>query len=65
MRMRCLTNTNSCTALVDKLIDGGLLKAGEQGSLIIEREEEPAVPEPQRHAPEAQRQARGQSGAAS
>ncbi|MHB1426086.1 MAG: hypothetical protein ACYC3I_23225 [Gemmataceae bacterium] len=51
--------------LVDKLIDGGILKAGEEGSLIIEREEETAAPEPESAAPEAQRPARGQSGAAS
>ncbi len=33
-------------ALVDKLINGGILKAGEVGNLIIEREEETATPEP-------------------
>jgi hypothetical protein len=34
-------------ALVDKLIQGGILKAGELGKIIVEREEEekePAVP---------------------
>jgi hypothetical protein len=45
-------------ALVDKLINGGILKAGEEGKLIIEREEETAAPE--RTAPEPQRQAQGQ-----
>ena len=49
-------------ALVDKLINGGILKAGEEGNLIIEREEETAAPEPQRTAPEPQRQAQRQSG---
>jgi hypothetical protein len=52
-------------ALVDKLLEGGILKAGEQGNLIIEREEETAAPEPQRTAPEPQRQAQGQSGSSS
>ncbi len=31
-------------ALVDKLINGGILKAGEEGNLVIEREEETAAP---------------------
>jgi hypothetical protein len=49
-------------ALVDKLINGGILKAGEEGNLIIEREEETATPEPERVAPEPQRQAQKQGG---
>jgi hypothetical protein len=48
--------------LVDKLINGGILKAGEEGNLLIEREEETAVPEPQRTTPEQQRPAQEQSG---
>ncbi len=52
-------------ALVDKLINGGILKAGEEGNLIIEREEETAVPQPQRTAPEPQRQTQPQSGGSS
>ncbi|HEY7330070.1 MAG TPA: hypothetical protein VH592_20710 [Gemmataceae bacterium] len=52
-------------ALVDKLIEGGILKAGEEGNLIIEREEETAAPEAQRTAPEPQRQAQRQSGGSS
>jgi hypothetical protein len=52
-------------ALVDKLINGGILKAGEEGNLIIEREEETATPEPQRTAPEPQRQAKRQGGGSS
>ncbi len=51
--------------LMDKLIEGGILKAGEEGKLIIEREEETAGSEPQRTAPEPQRQAQRQSGGAS
>jgi hypothetical protein len=47
-------------ALVDKLIEGGILKAGEEGHLIIEREEETAAPQAERAAPEQQRQAQGQ-----
>jgi hypothetical protein len=48
-------------ALVDKLIEGGLLKAGEVGKVIVERGEEergPAVPAG--NEPQAQRQAQGQ-----
>jgi hypothetical protein len=52
-------------ALVDKLIEGGILKAGEEGNLVIEREEETAAPQPQRTAPEPERQAQRQSGGAS
>jgi hypothetical protein len=47
-------------ALVDKLIDGGILKAGEEGNLIIEREEETAAAEPAGATPEPQRQAQRQ-----
>lgn len=47
-------------ALVDKLINGGILKAGEEGKLIIEREEETAAAEPERTAPETQRQGQQQ-----
>ncbi|HEY7154093.1 MAG TPA: hypothetical protein VH575_09075 [Gemmataceae bacterium] len=47
-------------ALVDKLIDGGILKAGEEGNLIIEREEETAVAEPASGTPETQREAQRQ-----
>jgi hypothetical protein len=31
--------------LVDRLTEGGLLKAGEAGKLVIEREEESQIPE--------------------
>lgn len=49
-------------ALVDKLINGGLLKAGEEGNLIIERQEETAAAETQGNPPEQQRQAQQQGG---
>ncbi len=49
-------------ALVDKLINGGILKAGEEGSLIIEREEETGAAEPARGTSEPQRQAQRQGG---
>jgi hypothetical protein len=49
-------------ALVDKLINGGILKAGEEGNLIIEREEETAAPEPERTTAPPQRQAQEQGG---
>jgi len=49
-------------ALVDKLIEGGLLKAGEEGNLIIERQEETAAAEPESKTPEPQRQAQRQGG---
>ena len=51
--------------LVDKLINGGLLKAGEEGNLIIEREAETASPESERTVPQPQRQAQGLSGGSS
>jgi FtsH ternary system domain X3-analog len=50
-------------ALVEKLIHGGLLKPGEVGQVVVEREQPageatpPAVPEPQQ-----QRRAQAQSG---
>lgn len=50
-------------ALVDKLIEGGLIKAGEEGNLIVERvedEREPAIPSG--NAPQQEKQAQGQSG---
>ena len=48
-------------ALVDKLLEGGILKAGEEGNLIIEREQETALPETQHTPLELPRQAQGQS----
>ena len=49
-------------ALVEKLINKGLLKAGEEGDLVIEREDEAAAPEPAAKTPEKQRQAQAQGG---
>lgn len=49
-------------ALVDKLIEGGILKAGEAGQLVIEREEESAAAEPTKNASEPERQAQKQGG---
>lgn len=49
-------------ALVDRLINGGILKADEVGNLLIEREEETATPEPATGTPETQRQAQRQGG---
>ena len=46
--------------LVDKLIDGGILKAGEEGNLIVERAEETSVPDPPNRSPEPERRAREQ-----
>jgi hypothetical protein len=49
-------------ALVDKLIQGGVLKAGELGQIIVEREEDEgaAAPAPGSSEPERQAQAHGQ-----
>jgi hypothetical protein len=50
-------------ALVDKLIEGGIVKAGEVGKITVEREQdekEPAVPAG--NAPQPQRQAQKQGG---
>lgn len=49
-------------ALVDKLIEGGILKAGEAGKLVIEREEETASPASGTDSSEPQRQTQQQSG---
>ena len=49
-------------ALVDKLIDGGIVKAGEVGNIIVEREEKTAAPEPAGNTPEPQRPAQRQNG---
>ena len=51
-------------ALVDKLIQGGLLKASELGQITVEREEEtpaPAVPVASTPTPERQAKAQGSS----
>jgi len=47
--------------LMDKLIEGGLLKATEAGQIVVEREEDEKVPEsPVGNAPQDQRQAQRQ-----
>jgi hypothetical protein len=50
-------------ALVDKLVEGGLLKAGEAGKVVVDRledQKEPATPTG--NAPQQQRQSIGQGG---
>jgi hypothetical protein len=47
-------------ALVDKLINGGILKASELGTITVEREEQEKAPAPQTSAPQTQRQAQQQ-----
>jgi hypothetical protein len=50
--------------LVEKLIEGGLVKASEVGQIIVERVEEEECPAPatsQAEAPEQRKQARGTS----
>jgi hypothetical protein len=45
-------------ALVDKVINGGIVKASELGQIVVEREEDEKVPEaPVGNAPQDQRQA--------
>ena len=48
-------------ALVDKVINGGLIKAEELGKIVVEREEEEKAPAaPVGNAPQEQRRAQGQ-----
>jgi hypothetical protein len=51
-------------ALVDKLIEGGVLKAAEVGKVVVERQdEEKALADvPGKAAPESERRAQGQGG---
>ncbi len=44
-------------ALVDKLIQGGIVKAGELGQIIVEREEEEGAATPSAGTTESERQA--------
>ena len=49
-------------ALVDKLIEGGIVKANELGKVVIEREQEEATPVPPVSSdPTPQKQPQGQS----
>jgi hypothetical protein len=49
-------------ALVDKLIQGGLLSAQEKGNIVVEREEDDKIPPLPDAQPQGQRQAQGQGG---
>ena len=50
-------------ALVDKLIEGGVLKAGELGKIVVERETKEGEAEPPVSTPpQDQRRAQGQGG---
>jgi hypothetical protein len=43
-------------ALVEKLIEGGILKASEVGQIVVEREQEEGAPAPAASEPRAERQ---------
>jgi hypothetical protein len=47
-------------SLVDLLIEGGAIQAGEVGKIIVEREEETGVAEPTENAPQEQRESQGE-----
>ena len=52
---------NMHRAIADKLVQGGLAKAGELGKLVVDRLEDENVPAaPQETGPTPQRQAQGQ-----
>ena len=46
--------------LVDKLIEGGVIKAGEVGKIVVEREEESAVAQPQQGDQQKQKEAQAE-----
>lgn len=46
--------------LVDKLIEGGVVKAGEVGRIVVEREEESVISEPVESRPQEQREAQSE-----
>ncbi len=48
-------------ALVDKLLQGGIVKASELGQIVVEREEKEGAP-PVHSGPQEQRQAQKQGG---
>lgn len=48
--------------LVDKLIEGGLLQAGEAGALVVEREEESPVSNSPQSTPEQEQRPSQQEG---
>ena len=43
--------------LVDRLVEGGLLRAGEAGELLVEREGDPAASQPGQSVPDDRRAA--------
>ena len=49
-------------ALVEKLVNGGLMKAEEVGQIVVVREEEKAPAAPVETGPEGERQAQKQGG---
>jgi hypothetical protein len=49
-------------ALVEKLIQGGVVKASELGQIVVEREEKEAEAPPVSSGPQPQRQAQKQGG---
>jgi hypothetical protein len=50
-------------ALVDKLLEGGVLQAAEVGKIVVERQEEEKAPAtPSGNTPEGERRAQGQGG---
>ena len=49
-------------AIVEKLLQGGLVKASELGQVIVEREEEQGRAAPAGATPEAERRAQSQGG---
>ncbi len=50
-------------ALVDKLIEGGIVKAGELGKIVVEREEDQKEPaSPVSTGPQGERKAQAQGG---
>ena len=49
--------------LVDKLIEGGILKAGEEGKVVVQREEDNRIPSlPSGAEPQGDKKAQGQGG---
>ena len=49
-------------AIVEKLLQGGLVKASELGQIVVEREEDTGTAVPADAAPESERRAQSQGG---
>lgn len=47
-------------SLVDRLIEGGAIQAGEVGKIIVEREEETGIAAPAEDTPQEQRESQGE-----